>query len=69
MQLLEVVRRCRYCGSDMTRNVSSESYRENPFCAGCLNDRMGIAKNELGPIRNERHGHYLVAVRVLETVS
>lgn len=48
MQLFERIRRCRYCKAEMM-DVSCESYMENPFCAGCLHERMEKANTEAGP--------------------
>ena len=33
--------RCRYCRSEM--RVTSYVYDENPFCAGCLHERVARA--------------------------
>jgi hypothetical protein len=54
MQILERVRRCKYCASDMTDSVSSDSFAENPLCQQCLPERVGtIAKspNELTAVK------------------
>jgi hypothetical protein len=40
---------CRYCGSRM--DVSTQAYAENPWCSGCLHERMEIARSEAGPGR------------------
>jgi hypothetical protein len=44
IRIVEVVRRCQYCGSDMTDSVSSIGYAQNPFCAGCLDERVSRAR-------------------------
>ena len=61
--MLELVRRCNHCASDMTNRVSAESYLENPYCNGCLNARLDIANEKLGPTRWERSGHYVKLVK------
>jgi hypothetical protein len=59
MQILQIVNRCRYCGSDMTDSVTSISYLENPYCSSCLNERLKKAATLLGPIKNRVVGRYL----------
>lgn len=58
--MLERVRRCRYCGSDMS-GVSSGSYAENPYCQGCLDERLAKAAAEA-----EKEQGKLIGWRVLE---
>lgn len=62
MKLLELVRKCQHCSSDMTDKVSPRAYLENPFCASCFGDRLKSAQDELGPVRNVLMGHYLAAI-------
>lgn len=69
MHILERIRRCRHCGSDMTDTTSSSSYRENPFCGGCLEERLQNAAATLGPIRHRRVGQYIEPIQVNQTVS
>jgi hypothetical protein len=57
--ILELVRRCRYCGSDMTDAVSPVAYNENPFCGKCLPQRLADAVSRLGPTEHRTVGHYL----------
>ncbi len=40
MFILERLRRCKYCGSDMTDKYSPEGYASNPFCDDCFNERV-----------------------------
>jgi hypothetical protein len=56
--ILESVRRCRFCGSDMTDSVPPLAYRENPFCVGCLPQRLSEAKERLGPTMTRVVGNY-----------
>jgi hypothetical protein len=66
MEIFEQVRRCRYCQSDMTDSVSAQSYRENPYCALCVNDRLRAADEAMGPTKWVRIGHYIKLVPVNE---
>jgi hypothetical protein len=50
MYILEQVRRCQHCDSDMTTAVSGDSYRENPFCDNCFTDRVEAANSRRGPM-------------------
>jgi len=34
------------------------SYRENPFCKQCLNERLATAREEMGPMELSVEGHY-----------
>jgi hypothetical protein len=64
---VEAVRRCRYCGNDMTDTVPAESYRENPYCGECLAERLREADEAIGPTRVVRSGHYVSYVPVSGT--
>jgi hypothetical protein len=55
--ILERVDRCAFCGSEMTS--SKLSRRENPFCNGCLHDRLKQAANALGPVGWRVVGDYV----------
>ena len=55
--------RCRYCGSDMTDDVTPTAYLENPFCSGCIRERIDAASLMLGPIENRVVGRYLEPIR------
>jgi hypothetical protein len=39
-EVLERVRRCRYCKREMS--VSAAAYAENPFCNRCLPERVKL---------------------------
>lgn len=43
MYILQVLRRCKYCNSDMTKEVSAIGYAQNPYCDGCLDERVSRA--------------------------
>lgn len=58
-QVFELIRRCKYCGSDMTDSVSAMGYMENPFCTGCLKERIEKTASERGPGHWERCGDYI----------
>ena len=45
MRLFERIYRCMYCGSEMT----CQQHMGNPFCDGCLPERMKKAEEEAGP--------------------
>jgi hypothetical protein len=47
MNILELVRRCTYCNSDMT-SIPSDAYASNPFCDGCFNQRVQEESSKLG---------------------
>lgn len=40
VSILKVLRQCEYCQRDMTETVSSEGYRQNPYCNDCLPERV-----------------------------
>ena len=69
MHLLERVRRCRFCGSDMTDSTSATSYSQNPYCDGCFEERMNRADRQFGPRTWTRVGEYFESIRVNETHS
>lgn len=65
----EVVRRCEYCNRDMTREVSAQSYLENPFCRHCVHERLEEADSLMEPTKWVRSGDYLTLVPLSETGS
>ena len=53
--------KCRHCSSPM--KVSAASYAENPWCSGCLHERLALAADE-NPVLGWRiEGDYLVPIR------
>jgi len=52
--------RCRYCDSLM--DVSAASYAENPWCAGCLHERMAKAAAENPFVGWRVEGDYMVPI-------
>lgn len=54
-QLVEPVRRCRYCKREMS--ISASEYTTNPFCRVCLPERMLLHADPLVEWRPA--GHYL----------
>lgn len=42
LKLFQVIYRCKYCGSDMTKRA--RYYAENPYCSECLNERLANAQ-------------------------
>lgn len=59
MQVFERLRKCRFCGTDMTDAVSPESYAANPFCDRCFRRRVREASDRLGAFDVVRVGTYL----------
>ena len=47
---------CPHCKK--VNRTSDMSYRENPFCKQCLNERLATAREEMGPIELSIEGHY-----------
>ncbi len=45
--MLGLVRRCHYCLKDITREVTPQSYLENPFCEQCRSERLKKANLEM----------------------
>ena len=67
MQMLERVRRCRFCKSNMTDTTSATSYMQNPFCDGCFDKRIERANERFGPRTWKRAGRYFESIQVSET--
>ena len=59
----EPASQCRYCGGEM--RVSQMSYRENPFCFACHDERVAQEAEKLGTGTVELVGDYFVFVPVL----
>lgn len=53
--------RCRYCNAPM--KVSCRAYAENPFCVGCLNERMEKAAAENPLVGWRMEGDYMIPIR------
>lgn len=53
--------RCRYCDSVM--KVSAGSYEENPWCVGCLDERMEKAAAENPLVGWRMEGDYMIPIR------
>lgn len=47
---------CQHCGSEM--RCSAAAHRENPFCSGCLSERLHLAAEALGPVEVVFEGAY-----------
>ena len=56
--ILQHVRRCRFCKSDMTDDVSAAAFSSNPFCQNCVETRIQNAKSELGSFKVVQDGNY-----------
>lgn len=56
--ILARVLRCRFCRREM--RCSALGYEQNPFCVGCLDERMKQA-TPAGGVRWRREGDYCVA--------
>jgi hypothetical protein len=50
MKILERLRRCNYCRHDMTDEVSPDSYRQNPYCKNCADERKQAAIKARGEV-------------------
>lgn len=48
---------CRYCGGGM--RCTAEAHAENPFCSGCLKERLEIGVKERGPVEVVVIGDYV----------
>ncbi len=53
-----MTRKCRYCKNKM--DVSDRAYEENPFCSGCLHERLEKAAAGLGPGEFVFEGDYAI---------
>ncbi len=66
MLVFEQIRRCRYCNSEMTDIVSAIGYAQNPFCHGCLDERIKNAprapENEV-VVQIGRYFHFIPVVQ------
>ena len=47
---------CPCCKKE--NKTSAMSYRENPFCKQCLNERLATAREEMGLMELSVEGHY-----------
>lgn len=56
LHLLERVRRCKHCGSEMP--VTPLAHTENPYCTKCLDERTQ-AGSGAGTLSWRRQGHYV----------
>ena len=54
------IHRCSFCGEEV--ETSSLGYAENPFCVGCLNERIGEAAQSTSTLSWRQRGDYLVAI-------
>jgi hypothetical protein len=59
--MLELIRRCKYCGKSMM-SESPQSFKENPFCGGCLMERMAKAALNAPTGKWVANGNHLVFV-------
>jgi hypothetical protein len=55
------VKHCRYCHSEM--KVSDASYEENPWCSGCLHERIAKAAAEDPLVAEVWDGDYVTFIR------
>lgn len=62
IRILEQVRRCQFCGSDMT-SIPFQEYREDPFCNLCLSERVSAAQDAIGQVHIVDEGEYNRLVR------
>ena len=56
--MVERVKTCRWCGQEM--DVSALSYAENPFCKGCLVDRLHDGQGDGAYLGWRSEGNYFV---------
>jgi hypothetical protein len=63
----ERVIRCKYCRSDMTDEVSSDSYQQNPYCHRCDAERTQNVVNERGETELCEVGGYLYLSPIEQT--
>lgn len=49
---------CSYCGRLFMATPSS--LEENPFCAGCLSERIAVREAQIGPVSIVEDGDYLI---------
>lgn len=62
-EIVAPVLRCRYCSREMT--VSAAAYGENPFCDGCLSERVERAADK--QIEWRTVGDYFEPIRPQES--
>lgn len=55
-QILERIRRCKHCGTEMT--VTPLAYEENPYCTKCFDERTEAASGS-GELAWRQKGHYV----------
>lgn len=65
--IAQKTRSCRHCGHDMTDEVSPESYRSNPYCNACLDERVQIASKRLGAFSIELNRGYAQIIPAQKT--
>jgi hypothetical protein len=59
--MLERIRRCRYCGTEVT--ASALSFEENPYCVECLGERLSRATGDAGKYASwSISGDYAVSI-------
>ncbi len=65
--LLQRVNRCPYC--DRENRISSDSYRENPYCGECANERLERAIAAIGPVVSRQvSDRYVEVIPVTQTM-
>jgi len=57
-QMFERVKTCQFCGREM--DVSALSYAENPFCTGCLGERLRVGHGASDYLSWRIEGDYFV---------
>jgi len=57
--MLEQIRRCKHCGRTMM-DVSHLSWKENPYCTTCFNQRLSESSKKTEASNWHIEGQYLV---------
>ena len=58
--MIERIKTCRFCGNEL--RVSSLSFQENPFCNGCLSERLAAAAKENQFLSWTVNGDYMESI-------
>ncbi len=60
MQIMEVVRHCKYCNREST--VPAMEWEENPYCHHCLKERLEAGKARRGNVLIAHVGNYAMLI-------
>lgn len=67
MKFFEKLRRCKFCRHDMTDEVTSDSYRQNPYCDQCDAERTSAIISARGPAESCMVGGYMYLRPIAQT--